>query len=62
MHHYARAQVRHVWLLDPGPETVEVFRLDGDSWRVVMGVAGPVKVQAEPFDALEIDLGDLWAR
>ncbi len=62
MHHYARAQVRHVWLLDPGPKTLEVFRLDGEGWRVVMSVAGPVKVRAEPFDAVEIDLKHVWAR
>ncbi len=61
MHHYARAAVRHVWLLDPGPKTLEVFRLDGEGWRVVMSVAGPVKVRAEPFDAVEIDLKHVWA-
>jgi Uma2 family endonuclease len=31
MRHYARAQVRHIWLLDPAPETLEVFRPDGEA-------------------------------
>lgn len=62
MHHYARAQVRHVWLLDPAPETLEVFRLDGDGWRLVLSVAGAVRVRAEPFELVELDLGHLWAR
>ena len=61
MHHYARAQVRHVWLLDPAPETLEVFRLDGDGWRLITSVAGAVRVRAEPFEAVELDLGPLWA-
>jgi Uma2 family endonuclease len=62
MHHYARAGVRHVWLADPAPQTLEVYRLDGDTWRVVMTAAGADKVRAEPFDAIELDLGSLWAR
>jgi Uma2 family endonuclease len=62
MHHYARAEVRHLWLVDPTPQTLEVFRLDGETWRLVLSVAGPVRVRAEPFDAVELDLGPIWAR
>jgi len=62
MHHYARAGVRHVWLVDPVPETLEVFRLDGEGWRLALSVAGHTTVRAEPFDAVEIDLAPLWAR
>lgn len=62
MHHYARAGVSHLWLLDPQPETLEVFRLDGGSWRLVTSVAGVVRIAAEPFEALEMDLGRVWAR
>ena len=62
MHHYAKAGVKHVWLLDPGPRTLEVFRLDGDGWRLVLSAAAEARVRAEPFDALELDLAALWAR
>lgn len=62
MHHYARAGVKHVWLLDPGPKTLEVFRLDGDGWRLTLSAAGAETVRAEPFDAIELDLTALWAR
>ena len=62
MHHYARAGVRHVWLVDPVPETLEVFRLDGEGWRLALSVAGRTAVRAEPFEALELDLAALWAR
>ena len=61
-HHYARAGVGQIWLLDPQPETLEVYRLDGGGWRLVASVAGGVKVRAEPFEALEIDLTSVWAR
>jgi Uma2 family endonuclease len=62
MHHYARASVRHVWLLDAAPQTLEVFRLDGDGWRLVLAAAGNDKVRAEPFEGIEIALEGLWAR
>jgi Uma2 family endonuclease len=61
-HHYARAGVAHLWFLDPSPQTLEVYRLDGEGWRLITSVAGSVKVRAEPFEALELDLGNLWAR
>ena len=62
MRHYARAGVSHLWLLDPQPETLEVFRLDGDSWRLVTSVAGAVQIAAKPFDAIEMNLARIWAR
>jgi Uma2 family endonuclease len=60
--HYARAGVGHLWLVDPGPQTLEVYRLDGDSWRLVTSVAGDTKLRAEPFEPLELDLAHVWAR
>jgi Uma2 family endonuclease len=62
MFHYARAGVAHLWLLDPQPETIEVFRLEGGGWRLVTSVAGGGKIAAEPFEAVEMDLGRVWAR
>ncbi len=62
MFHYARAGVSHLWLLDPQPETLEVFRLDDETWRLVTSVAGTVRISAEPFEAVELDLGRVWAR
>jgi Uma2 family endonuclease len=57
---YARARVSHTWLVDPILETLEVFRLDGDTWRLLATHRGSVSVRAEPFDAVEIDIGRLW--
>jgi Uma2 family endonuclease len=59
---YAREQVAHVWLLDPLLRTLEVLRLDGPPYRLAATWRGDAKVRAEPFDAIEMDLGVLWAR
>lgn len=59
---YAREGVAHVWLLDPIAKTLEVFRLDGATYRLVATHAEDVKVRAEPFDAIELELGALWER
>jgi Uma2 family endonuclease len=57
---YAREQVAHAWLVDPLQRTVEVFRLDGGRW-VLINVFGDDQVaRLEPFDAMEIDLLDVW--
>jgi Uma2 family endonuclease len=60
--HYARAGVGHVWLVDPAPRTLEIFRLDGGGWRLEAAYEGDTLVNAAPFDALALDLARLWAR
>ena len=62
MRHYAAAGVSHLWLLDPQPETLEIYRQEADSWRVITTVAGAVNLRAEPFQAMELELGRVWAR
>jgi Uma2 family endonuclease len=59
---YAREKVAHVWLVDPLAKTLEVLRLDGDTYRLVATYAEDARVRAEPFDAIEIELGALWER
>ena len=58
---YAREGVGHVWLIDPEPRTLEVYRREGDGWRLVGTWADTDKVRAEPFDAIELELALLWA-
>jgi len=62
MRHYAAANVGHVWLVDPTATTLEVYRLDGDGWRLVQTYAGDVTIRPEPFDAVALELGSLWRR
>lgn len=59
---YAREEVPHVWLVDPEAQSLEVFRLDGESYRLVAAHAGDAKVRCEPFAAIELDLAALWMR
>jgi Uma2 family endonuclease len=61
--YYASHRVSHVWLLDPIDKRLEVYQLDdGGHWRAVRMYEGDVTVRAEPFAALELDLGALWAK
>lgn len=55
--------VRHVWLIDPIDKRLEVYSLDATTkrWREVRIHHGDTTVRAEPFDAIELDLGALWA-
>jgi Uma2 family endonuclease len=58
---YAAAGVGNVWLVDPGVRTLEVFRLDQGTWRLVATYEGEARIRAEPFDAVELDLAVLWS-
>ncbi|MBX3273193.1 MAG: Uma2 family endonuclease [Sandaracinaceae bacterium] len=57
---YAREGVGWIWLLDPDPRTLEVFRLDGESYRVHAVWRDDAVVRAPPFDAIELPLAPLW--
>ncbi|MCY1073008.1 Uma2 family endonuclease [Archangium lansingense] len=57
---YARERVRHVWLVDPDARTLEVFRLEGANYLPMIPHSGRVRVRAEPFEALELELALLW--
>jgi Uma2 family endonuclease len=57
---YARERVRHAWLVDPLARTLEVLRLDGERWVILATHAGDARIRAEPFEALELELGLLW--
>ena len=59
---YARERVGHAWLVDPIIRTLEVFRLDGEGWRLAGTWRDDAKVRAEPFDAIELELAALWSR
>jgi len=58
---YAQYGVGHAWLVDPIAKTLEVFRLENERWVFLKSFANDDRVRAEPFDAIEIELGFLWA-
>jgi Uma2 family endonuclease len=57
---YAREGVGHLWLVDPLQQTLEVFRLEGRHWVLMSTHGGAEAVRAEPFEALELDMGRWW--
>jgi hypothetical protein len=52
--------VRHLWLVDPRAKSVEVFRLDADTYRIVAVHGDRDVVRVEPFEAIELSLTALW--
>ncbi|NOY89802.1 MAG: Uma2 family endonuclease [Deltaproteobacteria bacterium] len=59
---YAEYGVGHVWLVDPQAQSLEVFALDGESYRLVGTYAEEEVVEAMPFGAVPLELGLLWQR
>jgi hypothetical protein len=51
---------RHAWLVDPLQQTLEVFGLESARWTVLATHEAAARVRAEPFEAIELDLGTLW--
>lgn len=59
---YAREQVRWAWLVDPLQRTLEALRLEAGRWMLLGTWRHEMHVRAEPFDAIELELGVLWHR
>lgn len=59
---YATEGVQHLWFVDPEARVLEILVLDGASYRVHAVHARDALVRAEPFEAIELELGALWAR
>lgn len=59
---YAAAGVRHVWLVDPLAQTLEVLRLTESGYLLAQSFGETGEVRAEPFDAVPLPLSVLWSR
>lgn len=57
---YARERVGNAWLVNPGSQTLEVLRLESERWSLLATHDGAATVRAEPFAAIELELGALW--
>ena len=57
---YAEYGVKHAWLVDPLARSLEVLRLEHGRWSLLDTHAGNAVVRAEPFEAIELELGALW--
>lgn len=54
---YHQAGVPHYWLLDPDSGTLNVFRHEPQGYLNVLIAERGQRVRAEPFEALEVDVG-----
>ena len=58
---YAQFGVAYAWLIDPRAHTLEAYALEGGAWREIGRYAGGACVSVAPFEAVTIQLEDLWA-
>jgi Uma2 family endonuclease len=58
---YAEAGVAHAGLVNPLERTLEVLRLREGAWTIVAVCSDSDAVRIEPFAAIELELGRLWA-
>ena len=58
---YATVGVRHAWMVHPRLRTLEVLRRQAESWLLVAVFGDDEVIRAEPFEAIEFALADLWA-
>ena len=57
---YAHYGVAHAWLVDPQRRTFEAYGLDHKDWRPLGQASGRDSIGVAPFDALALDLANLW--
>ena len=57
---YRRAGVPHYWLVDPQAEMLTVHRWTQEGYLVVLNASRGERVRAEPFDAIELQVGILF--
>jgi Uma2 family endonuclease len=58
---YAEAGVRHVWIVDPEAQTLEILPVtDQLRWETIAVFSDDDRVRAEPFEAHELELAALW--
>ena len=57
---YADAGVRHLWLLDPRPQLLEVSENQNGKWLLTDVFSGDDNVKAPPFAEFEFSMSLLW--
>lgn len=58
---YAREGVSFVWLVEPLDRTLEVYALKDGHYSLLSTHSEDERIRAVPFDAIELELGLLWA-
>ncbi len=58
---YTRESVCHVWFIDPGSLSVEIYVMTHSHTEPEMTVSGKVMLKAPPFESTGIDLGQVFS-
>ena len=58
---YASLGVQYAWLVHPRLRTLEAFRLHDGKWLTIAVHRDQDRARIEPFEAIELDVGALWA-
>lgn len=58
--YYAKVGVKHHWVVDWEAQTLQVFRLEGDSYRLLITFGAETEARLEPFDAVPLDVSAWW--
>lgn len=58
---YASYGVSYLWMVDPANRSLEVFQLINGRWTDAGTYVDNARPRAVPFDAIEFELGNLWA-
>jgi Uma2 family endonuclease len=57
---YAHYGVAFAWLVDPKRRRLEAYALEAGDWRLLAEASGIETIAVAPFDALTLDLSNLW--
>jgi Uma2 family endonuclease len=57
---YHRAHVGHYWIVEPISQVLTVYRWQEAGYLLAMAAGASAVVRAEPFDAIELALGDIF--
>ena len=57
---YGYHGVAYTWLVDPHRHTLEAYGREDGHWRLLAQAADTASIAVPPFDALVLELGNLW--
>lgn len=57
---YAKSGVALYWIVDPFRQAIEVYRLEGDTYRQVSVTRSPETYESPEWSGVRIDLAELF--